>query len=99
MKKLSSSLKAGIRLLAQAEGLPPELVNAGVAAMEGRAVAVDADGKRDLFSVKEASDFLRCSRTSLFRAEKEQKLKAVYFRGRKLYRRADLEAALRGEAM
>ena len=96
MKKLSSSSKAAIRLLAQAEGLPPELVDAGVAAMEGRVAAVDADGKRDLFSVKEAADFLRCSRTSLFRAEKDQGLKSVYFRGRKLYRRTDLESALRG---
>jgi excisionase family DNA binding protein len=97
MKRLSQSSKAAIRMLAQAEGLPSELVDAGVAAMEGRMAAVDADGKRDLFSVKEAADFLRVSRTSLFRAEKEQGLKSVYFRGRKLFRRADLEAALRGE--
>jgi len=97
MKKLSSSSKAAIRLLAQAEGLLPEMVDAGLYAMEGRSIAMNAEGKRDLFSVKEAADYLRCSRTSLFRAEKDHQLKSVYFRGRKLYRRTDLESALREE--
>lgn len=56
--------------------------------------APSAAGLRDLMTVAEAADYLRCSRSSLWRMEQDGELQAVYVRGKKLFRLADLQAAL-----
>ena len=51
-------------------------------------------GARDLMTVAESCDWLRCSRSSLWRLEQDKVVQAVYLRGKKLFRLADLQAAL-----
>lgn len=42
------------------------------------------------YTTKETCDLLRCSRTTLFREEKEGRIASAKVRGGKLYRREDL---------
>ena len=52
-------------------------------------------GQRDLMTVAEAADYLRCSRSSLWRMEQQDEvIQAVYVRGTKLFRLADLQGCL-----
>jgi len=53
-----------------------------------------AAGQRDLMTVAEAADYLRCSRTTLFREEKAGRIQSVWMRGKKLFRLEDLNNAL-----
>jgi len=50
---------------------------------------------RPLMSVGEASEYLRCSRTTLWRMEQTGDLRAVWVRRRKLFRAEDLIRVLR----
>ena len=46
--------------------------------------------QRDLLTVNDAADYLRCSRTSLYREEKAKRIQSVWVRGKKLFRLEDL---------
>lgn len=92
---MQKTTKQIIEAAARGDGIPPDRIKAAVAAMEGRGLtATQGKVARQLLTVAEAADFLRCSRTSLFRSEQDGLLKSVRFRGRKLYKIEDLKAAL-----
>jgi excisionase family DNA binding protein len=92
---MQKTTKQIIEAAARGDGIPPERIPAAIALLEGRGLTA-TQGKvvRQHMTVAEAADYMRCSRTSLFRSEKDGLLKSVRFRGRKLYRVEDLKASL-----
>jgi hypothetical protein len=92
---MQKTTKQIIEAAARGDGIPAERIPAAIALLEGRGLtAAQNKEPRQLLTVAEAADFMRCSRTSLFRSEQDGLLKSVRFRGRKLYRIEDLKASL-----
>ena len=95
-------MKASIRsaictLLAADPSVDPNRIPLGLAVIEGREPVSRAGPpeQKEFLTVAEACNFLRCSRTTLHREEKDGRLQAVWLRGRKLFRKQELNAALR----
>ena len=51
--------------------------------------------KQDYMTTQEACDFLRCSRMTLFRLERDGVIESVHLRGKKLFERVELIKALK----
>jgi len=83
-------------LLAVDASIPADRIPLAFSVLEGANLPSSrpASYQRDLLTVAEAADYLRCSRSSLWRMEQDGVIQAVYVRGKKLFRLADLQAAL-----
>ena len=83
-------------LLAADASIPADRIPLAFSVLEGANLPASrpAVGQRDLLTVAEAADYLRVSRSSIWRLESEKVIKSVYVRGKKLFRLTDLQAAL-----
>jgi excisionase family DNA binding protein len=83
-------------LLAADASIPADRIPLAFSILEGASLPASqpAAVQRDLLTVAEAADYLRCSRSSLWRMEQDGDIQAVYVRGKKLFRLEDLQGCL-----
>jgi excisionase family DNA binding protein len=87
-------------LLAADPSVKPESIPVALNLLAGRKpLPADLASKQEFLTVAEACDLLRCSRTTLFREEQENRIQSVRLRGRKLFEREVLINALRREGV
>ena len=96
---MNASTRTAVQtLLAADASVSPECIPVALRILSGRTpVPSGQPGKQEFLTVAEARDLLRCSRTTLFREEQEGRIHSVKLRGKKLFERAELIAALRRE--
>ena len=80
---------------AQGDGIDRDRIARAVKILNGEDEPRQTSEPEDrLLTVKEAREYLRCGRSSLWRAEQEGQLQSVWFRKRKLYELKSLKGAL-----
>ncbi len=92
----SATRSAVSTLLAADPTVSPENIPVALGILSGcNPVSSGQPSQQEFLAVNEACDLLRCSRTTLFREEKDGRIHSVKIRGRKLFERAALINALR----
>ena len=97
---MNKATRSSITTLLSADPtVKPENILAALAVLEDKSPSRSQQPtQHELYTIREAADFFRCSRSTLWRMENDGVLKPVLVRGRKLFRREALEAALTEKA-